>query len=433
MLTNNNINPDTRKIILTVIKANDLRINKRFWVSKVKPNPFAIITVDGGQTNTTKTKKNTTNPEWNEKFTVNVSNSSVVSIKIFDRKKNLKKTENQEFLGEVTLKLSRIIELNSYTSGKILKCQLKPSSDSTTSSVSGNLVIEINFKPIERPASIPAEIEEPIPVQDVQDDSDFDFSFLKMENNNKNMLYSPLSIKYGLKMLQEGASGNTYDEINNVIGKSPLSKYANYDKNIALANGIFIRDNFFDDISKKYLDTLKEKYDAEIKKDEFKDADNANQWIEDKTLRIIKNMLNDEMVKYSDMLLINALVINLEWTDPFYFTETEGKPFYMDNGQEMIATTMRKKFMEDYFSFYTSRNITVITMNFKVYNGAQMEFMAIMPHKKEKNTLSKFVENVSKSYINEIDRNLKQRYEITVEIPRFKFNYDLKLKEDLKN
>lgn len=29
-----------------------------------------------------------------------------------------------------------------------------------------------------------------------------------MENNKKNMIYSPLSIKYALKMLNDGANGN---------------------------------------------------------------------------------------------------------------------------------------------------------------------------------------------------------------------------------
>ena len=62
-------------------------------------------------------------------------------------------------------------------------------------------------------------IEKEDSVQDpIQDDIDFDFSFLKMENHKKNMVYSPLSIKYNLKMLQEGVDKNTYDEINKIVG-----------------------------------------------------------------------------------------------------------------------------------------------------------------------------------------------------------------------
>ena len=37
-------------------------------------------------------------------------------------------------------------------------------------------------------------------------DTDFSFKFLKMENKKENMLYSPLSIKYALKMLNDGAN-----------------------------------------------------------------------------------------------------------------------------------------------------------------------------------------------------------------------------------
>ena len=36
---------------------------------------------------------------------------------------------------------------------------------------------------------------------------DFDLQFLKLENNKKNVVYSPLSIKYALEMLKEGANG----------------------------------------------------------------------------------------------------------------------------------------------------------------------------------------------------------------------------------
>ena len=56
-------------------------------------------------------------------------------------------------------------------------------------------------------------------------DVDFTFKFLKMENEGKNMLYSPLSIKYALYMLNDGADGETKKQIENVIGEEELTKY----------------------------------------------------------------------------------------------------------------------------------------------------------------------------------------------------------------
>ena len=38
---------------------------------------------------------------------------------------------------------------------------------------------------------------------------EFDLSFLKLENNKSNVLYSPISIKYALSMLRDATSGNS--------------------------------------------------------------------------------------------------------------------------------------------------------------------------------------------------------------------------------
>ena len=68
---------------------------------------------------------------------------------------------------------------------------------------------------------------------------DFDLSFLKIENSEKNKIYSPLSIKYALAMLEEGATGESKTQLSNVIGKYEAKKYIN-SNNMSFANAIFI-------------------------------------------------------------------------------------------------------------------------------------------------------------------------------------------------
>lgn len=68
---------------------------------------------------------------------------------------------------------------------------------------------------------------------------DFDLYFLQEENDNKNKIYSPLSIKYALEMLEEGANGETKEQISNIIGTYSSKKYIN-SANISLALFIFI-------------------------------------------------------------------------------------------------------------------------------------------------------------------------------------------------
>jgi len=266
----------------------------------------------------------------------------------------------------------------------------------------------------------------------IQDDSEFDFTFLKMENNKKNMLYSPLSIKYALKMLQEGAADKTLAEINEVLGNSTVTKYESINDKLSLANGLFIKNTFIECVSEAYINTLKEKYEAEVIEDEFASADNANQWIEDKTLGIIKDMLSDETVKDALMLIINALSIDLEWINQFSESSTRRNIFYKDSGEKMDATTMVKRIYNEHLSYYIDEDITAITMDLKENNGTQLEFMAIMPNE----NLSGYIENVTKEQINEIDKKLELASNVNdgviLYIPKFKFSYDLELKEDLK-
>jgi len=282
--------------------------------------------------------------------------------------------------------------------------------------------------------TIPVEIEEPVPVE-IKEPQDFDFTFLKMENNKENMLYSPLSIKYALKMLEEGAANNTLAEIKKVLNNSTLSKYENIDSILSLANGLFIRNEYFVNVKREYILKLKEDYDAEIIGDEFDDAENVNQWIEQKTLGIIKDMLTDDMFQDETtlMLLINALAIDMEWADQFNFGDTWGVPFYKDDGEKMTATTMYQEFSDNKLKYYVNDDVTAITMDLKEFSGTQFEFMAVMPNE----NLSGFVDRVSNDQINDIINKLKYASEVRdgviLEIPKFKFNYDLNLKGDLMN
>ena len=108
-----------------------------------------------------------------------------------------------------------------------------------------------------------------------QTGTDFSMQFLQLENNKQNIIYSPLSIKYALNMLNEGANGNTKTQIENVIGNLSLTKYNNIDEVLSLANSVYIRDTYSKDIKEEYIKTLNDKYNAEINYDSFANANNT--------------------------------------------------------------------------------------------------------------------------------------------------------------
>ena len=139
---------------------------------------------------------------------------------------------------------------------------------------------------------------------------DFDLSFLKLEQEKKNTVYSPLSIKYALGMLSEGAKGQTKEQIDSVIGEYQARKYNN-NSNMSFANAMFIRNSYKDQIKEKYTSNLQNKYSAEVIFDSFETADNVNSWVNNKTFGLIHNLF-DSISDY-EYILVNALAIDMEW------------------------------------------------------------------------------------------------------------------------
>ncbi len=262
---------------------------------------------------------------------------------------------------------------------------------------------------------------------------DLSIEFLKQEYNRQNMLYSPLSIKYALKMLNEGADGNTKVQIQNLIGDIELTSYNNINNVLSLANGIYIRDTYTEFVKENYIDTLSQKYNAEINYDSFNNADNINNWIEHKTLGIIKNMVRDDIVQNpnTEMLLINALGIDMDWETPFDASETYGEDFNLENDNKIMATMMHKEAKDDNVSFYKDNNITALRMDLQKYDDVQLDFIAIMP----KENLSEYIKTFSMDDLNNILAKStlasNTNYGVNISIPKFSFDYDLRLKDDL--
>ena len=161
----------------------------------------------------------------------------------------------------------------------------------------------------------------------------FDLSFLKLENEEKNKVYSPLSIKYALGMLSEGANGKTKEQIDAVVGDYSSKSYPNND-HMSFANAMFIRNSFKDSVKSTYTENLFNKYNAEVIYDNFDNPDNINKWVSDKTFNLINNLIDD--VSANDFFLINALAIDMNWNNQIH-CESSHKIPCIRNGVYSIA------------------------------------------------------------------------------------------------
>ena len=138
----------------------------------------------------------------------------------------------------------------------------------------------------------------------------FDLYFLQLENSTVNKVYSPLSIKYALNMLSDGANGNSKIQIDSIVGDYKANKYTN-SANMSFANAMFIKNSYSESIKLDYKNTLSNKYNAEVIYDSFETPNTLNSWVSDKTFNLVNNLFDD--VSDNTFVLVNALAIDMEW------------------------------------------------------------------------------------------------------------------------
>lgn len=149
-----------------------------------------------------------------------------------------------------------------------------------------------------------------------------DLYFMKVENKKENKVYSPLSVKYALSMLAEGADGDAKTQILDVLGDYTTKKYNNSEK-LSLANALFVNDTYKDSVKQSYIDTLKTKYDADVKIQSFATPDSLNEWVKVKSLGLLDNLVND--ISEEDIILVNTLAIDMNWKEKFVKKYEDGR------------------------------------------------------------------------------------------------------------
>ena len=126
-------------------------------------------------------------------------------------------------------------------------------------------------------------------------------------------------------MLSDAADGKSKTQITNLIGNYTPKAYTN-NTNRSFANAMFIRERVKDEILSSYTTTLQQKYNASVVYDAFTSVAPINQWIADKTMNIIKNMLSDDVLREdTDFMLINALAIDMDWNNQLQCTSATTK------------------------------------------------------------------------------------------------------------
>lgn len=173
--------------------------------------------------------------------------------------------------------------------------------------------------------------------------------------DDKNYMFSPLSIKMALMLAANGAEGETLQEILNATNvenideyneasKLMIEKYSQSDLlKIDVSNSIWVNsDNTSQQFTKAYSDKVTEYLGATSDVVTNKTAlEKINGWVNEKTRGKIPTIIGEDNIDFAAML-VNAVYFNGRWQSEFYDGATEEDIFTDRNGKETNIEFMNK-------------------------------------------------------------------------------------------
>ncbi len=258
----------------------------------------------------------------------------------------------------------------------------------------------------------------------------------------KNMMLSPLSANIALNMAMNGAAGNTFTQMRDMLGYNNLTQdeinelyqtlveqllEADNKVTLNLANAMFYRNGF--PVKPSYKEAMQTDYQADIEGLDFSDVVNTlkriNGWASDHTNGKIDKVLN-EISGAAVMFLLNAVYFKGDWTQQFEKSDTENLPFTLTNGESIEVPTMSGKIP---LRRYNGNGFSAYELS---YGRDNFVMDLILPNESLPGMLPVFTGETYEEITSGLDQQ-KDKMEYNVLLPKFKFKYEKKLNEYLQN
>lgn len=256
-------------------------------------------------------------------------------------------------------------------------------------------------------------------------------------SRNKNLMISPLSIQLALAMTANGADGQTLQEMEALIGNGiPMEELNAYLKTytdslpseekakLKIANSIWFRDEEGRlTVEESFLQTNADYYGAEVYKRAFDETTvkQINSWVDHNTDGMIQKVL-DKIDSGSMMYLINAIVFDAEWAEPYHEYAIRSGDFTNQAGDQQSVHMMHgeeKEYLHD----------DKATGFVKPYSGDKYSFAVMLPN--EGVDLYDYIATLDAQTL---ERTLNDRENCTVitQLPKFSYDYELNMNDVLK-
>ena len=264
------------------------------------------------------------------------------------------------------------------------------------------------------------------------------FQEILKQDGNKNVFVSPTSIAIALSMTYNGASGETQQamakalelqgmnlqDINqaNQALKASLEK-ADPDVQLSIANSLWARQGT--PFKPEFMQINQQFYNAKVTELNFANSDATsiiNGWVKENTRGKIDQIINQ--IKPEDVLfLINAVYFKGNWTKPFDKSQTTERPFYLSNGTQKQHPMMSQS---GKYRYYENEEFQAVNLP---YGKGRMSLYVFLP--KKNTNLDAFQQQLSLENWQQWTSQFHQQ-QGSIQLPRFKFEYNIQLNNALK-
>jgi serine protease inhibitor len=263
---------------------------------------------------------------------------------------------------------------------------------------------------------------------------------LEIEEPEKNVMISPLSVSLALAMTYNGAdgttkeamektlelSGLTVDEINENY-KDLIDALVSVDPKVLMniANSIWYRTTF--EVEQNFININQNYFYAEVTPLDFgspEAVNTINNWVAEKTNDKITEIL-DYIPTDAVMYLINAIYFKGIWKFEFDESETGEAPFYLNDG-----TTKNVEMMIQEASFNYSSNDLFQAVEMQ-YGTGNYSMIILLP--KDSRTLNDITSQLTDENWNNWLNEFSLEEKVQIHLPKFKFEYKNKLCDELIN
>ena len=260
--------------------------------------------------------------------------------------------------------------------------------------------------------------------------------------DDKNYMFSPLSIQMAFMMAANGASGETLEEIlkaleisdkneYNEMTKALISEYRNSGAvELNIANAIWLNEDNADfTFNNEYTDLLSEYFEAAANtSDSKKIVGEVNEWVNDKTKGKIPAIINDPDFT---SILLNAIYFKGAWADEFSKHATAPDVFTDRGGKEHSIDFMNKT---DTFNYFKDEFVEIVELPYRnyTYNEKCDEF------KRYDTDISMYLVRNRFDYEDErltdcIEENKLTSTYIDFSMPKFRVEYSAGISDIMKN